>query len=404
MTLAEFSKFSKRMLVIVIVVFLGLSILFQITKLFQPKPEIPNEYKIANEKCGNLPSLRIKSIDNNADFSTIRLETTTGKFPDLPKIINVYSYDYKGISLAAKSQADNLAKSFGFDTTKAQKIGEFVYEYQNSVNGKTLRIDISTQNFDLTTNIRNVDFTIKLNTPETLKTYAYNILNSKDILPNEVDLVYSSYSYLTNVDGSLKITSVLQNAKANRIYLVKSKGALEVKKEYIDYSELGEYLINVLPDSPTKVVTDGQTSTTYYVWSIPLVSDQSNESNIYMDLIGPSYDSIGYKDVINIHFNYWPITTRPCGTHYTIGEEQAFENIKNGKGYLIELKLKQSPDTVIDKTVASYNYRVFDIKMGYFDIDDYIEGDKLQPIYIFSGEAETDLGLAEFKIYTEAVK
>lgn len=99
----------------------------------------------------------------------------------------------------------------------------------------------------------------------------------------------------------------------------------------------------------------------------------------------------------------WPVSENPCGTYKLIGEDQAIQRIKEGKGYLVHTHLKgTNPLSPLPANIEINKLRVFEISLAYLDTENLQEF--LQPVYVVRGEAETTHGTGEFIVYVPAIE
>lgn len=405
MTLTEAAYWSKKAVVLfvafIVIVFIG----WQIVNLVSPKPKIPEKYLIPNERCkeGPLPALQIYSINVPVNYMNLEIETATGRYPDLPKIVNVYKIEYRGGSLAAKDMAISIAKAWGFDEATIKRKSANEYLFENATNGKSIIIENSNQHIDLTTSIGSVPTASDVPDNTVLIEAAKRALSTENLFPKTIDTELTRVTYLVKGPTTFNTTASRITAHAGRVDFFKSKELIAVEEQYIDSKELGEFLRAELPNSPKKRVKIDDKDVEVYSYSVPLVPDSPYSSNIYISLGNNKINPPKYDSVYELHYVNWPVAEEACGTYKLMGEDQAVQKIKEGKGYLVHLHLKgTNPLDPLPAGVEISKLKVYEISVAYLDTATLQE--YLQPIYVVRGEAETTFGTGEFIIYVPAIE
>lgn len=405
MNLTEAAYWTRRWAVLAVVGVIAVFLFWQLIEFIIPDPKIPERYLIANNLCSTepLPTLVLEEIDVPADFTNIEIETTTGRYPDLPTIVNVYKVDYRAGSLTAKEIAQSMAEAFGFDPDSVKKKSASEYLFQDS-RGRTMIVESSNQNFDLTTDLTQVDTSnISIDADDKTTELATRLLNAEGLLSDNYDDSLTLVRYLVVSGSSYTETASRISAHFARVDFFESKELVAVEEKYIKAKELGEYLQKVLPESPKKRMKIDGEDVEARVFSVPLVPDQPYSSNIYVIIKGQEAYAPDFIDLMEIHYINWTVEDDPCGTYELIGEDVAMEKIKDGEGYLVDLRMKGSQTLdAYPAGISITGFRVFDITLAYLDtakVQDY-----LQPVYVVEGEADTNKGKADYIIYVPAIK
>jgi hypothetical protein len=154
MTLTQVAIITKRGVVIFIaLIFLSIAgaIGYRVWYDYYTSTLPPVEEK-PDLKFGVLPKIIFpKAIVSSSNYS-YSIDTETGTFPQMPKIIKVYFIPRANIvSLLAPDESQKLANEFGF-TSGREVISPTDYRYFDS-SGNTFLIDLTTGNFNYQKNI-----------------------------------------------------------------------------------------------------------------------------------------------------------------------------------------------------------------------------------------------------------
>ena len=162
MTLTEAAFWTKRFGVIFLV-FLGVSVIIIIILINPSSTTLPPEYLEGNFACTETAdeflanTLTIPSLDllpeSNLAFN---LDTVTGKYEDLPGVVNVYRYTDLGQQLNSQAEAKVLAKKMGFDSEQIKFVGTTAYLWRNNSTQRTLQVSAKDLNFNLNTEERRI--------------------------------------------------------------------------------------------------------------------------------------------------------------------------------------------------------------------------------------------------------
>lgn len=405
MTLTEAAYWSKKAAVLFVAFIVIIFVIWQIANLISPKPKIPEKYLVPNELCqeGPLPALQIYPLSVPVNFMNLEIETATGRYPDLPKIVNVYKIEYRGGSLAARDMAISIAKSWNFDETSIKRKSSNEYLFENTTNGKTIIVENSNQHIDLTTNMGFVPAKNEVPDNSVLIESAKRTLTNEALFPKTIDTDLTRVTYMVKGPTGFNTTASRITAHAGRIDFFKSKELIAVEEQYINSKELGDFLREKLPDSPKRRIKIDDKEVEVHSYSVPLVPDKPYSSNIYITLANSKVNPPKYESVFELHYINWPISEEACGTYKLMGETEAIQRIKEEKAYLVHLHLKgTNPLDPLPAGVEISKLKVYEISVAYLDtaaLQEY-----LQPVYVVRGEAETTFGTGEFIIYVPAIE
>lgn len=147
MTLTQTALITKRAIVITAVtlfLIIGAKIGYQVWYANQ-LASLPKIADKPEEKFGTLPQLTYPDAQVSSSNFSYSLDTPTGSFPDIPKLVNVYFIPQSGISLLAPERSIELAVKLGFGT-KPQILSDSSYQFSDNAGGDLL-IDLPTGNF-----------------------------------------------------------------------------------------------------------------------------------------------------------------------------------------------------------------------------------------------------------------
>lgn len=411
MTLTEAAFWTKRFGVIVIVfVFVVFIILFFLFRSYTG--QLPPEYLEGNFACTDtkqefldniltIPALELLE-DSELNFN---LETVTGKYDDLPRVVNVYRYTNLGQILNSQAEAKVLAKKMGFDPDRIVRRGTAEYIWVDNGTQKSLSINARDLNFTLKTSankIRNLRKDMDLPSEADAIASARSVLRSLGVLDDSYDEVQPSIHLIDiNPDGTYSEADSLINAELIRVDFHRKIPMIKIATNLENAQNMVQTLVdrNMSYEVGKKLTEDGAIET--YNFSTLITYQNPVKSNISV-YIGPKDEKAeSLEDVYQIEYRRWDIEPEPCGTYELVPPSNALQRIQNGEGSLVLLDYAQ--DEVKDyepQTVKRFN--VFDIFITYYEST--IEQLYLQPIYMITGEAELKNGeWVDFHIYYPAI-
>ncbi len=240
---------------------------------------------------GELPALKLpKGKVSSANFS-YSVDTTTGNFPDIPKLVNVYFIPPGTITLLSNQKARDLANKLGFDSDP-QVISETKQRFGNQ-SGGSIEVDITTLNFSLSTSTPSAEASQSAAadaTPEALINSFKNYLTEKKLLSENI-----------------------------------TKGPTKV-----NFDE-----INIWPEA---------------IDSIPFITANPNRSLIRGVAKQNSASDFAFS---NVSYTNWVVDTTKSSTYKIKAATQAFDELKAGDG-LILLETSKSQVSLSNLYLAYY--------------------------------------------------
>jgi len=218
--LTETASFSRKSfiwvlrLVGVIIILILLISLGRVLKntIFPPKP-LP-----ATVAFGKLPKPDLTEGIKPSAGITYKIETISGQLPTLPNTAKVFAIVANESSFGALERTRTIVSKLGF-TQEPQKISGNIYKFQNTKEGGTITIDISSNNF-----ILEGDY---FNNPEIISTRPRSLEDAVDLAKDffsNFDLVWEEFpkdriqtSTLRLDAGQLTETPSLSSANLVRV-------------------------------------------------------------------------------------------------------------------------------------------------------------------------------------------
>jgi len=331
MTLSQTASFTKK------VITLSLLVLFLSTTAFISY-KIWHNYYISHlppveekpdTKFGLLPPPDFpKSAVSSSNYS-YSLDTTTGSLPKVgvdagfDKIIKVYFLPKSFATLLSSEKAQNLATKFNI-TSDPQILSETKYRFQDQ--GKTLTMDLDTGNF-LYQKEATISGKETLEPDDKLVSDLQNILNTLGILTDDLK------------KGRSKIT------------LLKSQGKNLVPTNLRIESQAVQ--ISLWPQNINQK---------------PIFTSNFNKALTFVQLIKSASNLDNYLTIQLVTF---PIDTSTFATYPTKSAEEAYNNLKGGKGVVI----LEPPKPQVS---------ISSVYLGYYLADNYQP--YLEPIFVFEGQ------------------
>lgn len=307
------------------------------------------------------PDISSLKLDNNG--VTYTLDTTTGSLPSFPKMVKVFEIDDPVPDLLSGSKARELALSFGFKSSP-RELSRTEYLWEEPETGRRLEVNIASGNFKLETDGVKLREALKAGetySPLEATTRAKALLKSKGLLPDTLENGIQKTTLVEiNADGALQQALSLSSAQ-----LIKVDFFRNLK---IDDKNFPVYGQNKAAN--VTVYLAGQTAQTY---EVPLV-----------------------------YYTTWNPLLNKFGTYYLDDVPSAWDKVKSGQAFVVELHLKDADPFAKFKELTVKDIFVRDIYLAYFE-DTKIH-DFMVPIYVFEGEAKTkDNQTAIYTAFTWAV-
>ncbi len=319
------------------------------TILFPPKTPPP---EVA---FGKLPTLEIPNLPFKEGLKPVySVDTKTGRLPtDLPDRAKVYKIILPSVTHLTSQRAKDLAAKLNFPK-EPQKVSSSEYRWENPDEGRTLKMNITTGNFTLATDIKKLS----------------NL--GAGATPSKAAAVEQAKRFLQNL-GSL------------------SNDYLEGRKEATYLSIEGESLKKV------ENLSEAQLTRVDFFREIdeqPIVGAGPYEGLITVIL--------GKDTVPFVFYDFWPLDPLQSTTYPLKNVEEVWSEVEEGKAQVTFLaSAKADPFSSYEpqdpKTI--YIHKIF---LGYFDSEKL--QDYLQPIYILEGLGVTaDRQQLKFIAYLPAI-
>lgn len=329
MTLTQTAILTKQSIKITVIALIVITISFIGYKIWYSYylSTLPPVEEKPDTKFGKLPPPNFPKTSVSSSNFSYNLDTTTGSLPNIgdagfEKIIKVYFVIKPLASLLSSERSQNLAEKFDI-TNPPQILSETNYSFRNG--GKTLNVDLDSGNFTYI-NLINSPSNEQLDDDNKLVTEFKDTLANLGVLKSELK------------EGRSKVT-LLKNERANYI--------------------------------PTTIRTEA-TSAQISLWPKDLDKKSIYTSDFNMALVNAQVFNTGsiLDNYLSINFTNWPVEKEVFATYPTKSAEDAFNDLKGGKGAII-------------LEPAKGEVSITSIYLGYYLSDTY--SPYLHPIYIFEG-------------------
>lgn len=292
----------------------------------------PPEPPKATVAFGKLPLLPFPQKTVPADLA-YKLETTDGQLPAFPEFVPVYEMPQAQSSIAGLDAAKQKASAMGFNTDGRLIVENVpnVYLFRKNDKPANFTINIITGVFSISYDLAS-DPSVLSTTPLG-PTQAVN--NAQNFLTRiglvESDLTGAATTEFLRVEkGRFISASSLSEAQITKVNLF--------RKNYGDKDSIRA----VTPDMP--------------------------ESNVWAMFAGVS------NEVIAAEYHYFPLNVKKNGTYPIKTAEQAFQDLKDGRGYIANSGNRGSTNEVTIRKVY----------LGYYDAGQYQP--YYQPVVVFEGD------------------
>ncbi|HBB64423.1 MAG: hypothetical protein UR34_C0006G0010 [candidate division WS6 bacterium GW2011_GWC1_33_20] len=411
MTLTEAAFWTKRFGVIVLG-FLAVVVIVLFFLVPIGTPDLPPEYLTANYGCTDKKEdflenrLTLPTLDILQDSKpTFDLKTVSGKFDNLPQIVNVYRYTNLGQKLNSQSEAKILAKKMGFDQDKIVMKGTTDYLWVNNTSQRSLDIKARDLNFQMTTDqerIKNLRKTLDLPTESEAKSLAINGLRSLGILDSEYTQMPQTVHLIDiNPDGTYSEADSLVSAELIRVDFIRMIPMISIPTNIVGAEQMVSNLErkDMTYVMGTAIVNDERVDV--YDFRTLITYQNPIKSNISV-YVGPKDEGTEIlSNIYQIEYTTWSLETESCGTYELIAPADASRKIENGEGSLVFLNSNQDEvEEYVPTNVKKFT--INDVYITYYE--GLIEQYYLQPVYMVIGQAELETGeLVDFHMYYPAI-
>lgn len=325
MTLTEASALTKKVLIVsTITIFVSLSAwgIWHYYYNYIYLPSLPPVVEKPTLAFGPLPKVKFPESNVASSNFSYSLDTETGALPEkLPELFKVYSVAQLATDLLALDRAKNLAGALSFNKNP-QAISATQYKFTDIINGGELIVDLDTGNFKFRRNIAS-----------------------------------------GSADDFEKIEDFISEDKQSQGF----KGFLSSRNLLKDQLKGGRTLVSY--DNPVK---KDSRQVTINLWQedvekTPIVTPKFNEGLIKAVALNNRDTD---KKYILMDYIFWPIDLNNFGTYPIKTVEEAFEELKNGEGFV---SIEPRTGTV----------SLTQIYLAYYLSEEY--SNYLQPVYVFEG-------------------
>lgn len=295
-------------------------------KTHPPPPPPPNVL------FGKLPVLEFPKNGAVTSILSYKLDTVTGSFPKMPSQLKVYFIPSIAGNLVGLDSANEQARSMDFDS-QPEKIDDRNYRWIDSQQShRKLAMDIVSGNLNLVYDYRE-DASIfsekELPGKDQAILEARKLLDDFNLLRPDLEKGRATATFL-KMDNDNNITEVNSLIEANFIRI--------------------SFLRDKIDDLPV-----------YY---------SSPEKAPVTVILSGSRDR--YKRLVNLDYNYQVVDYENSATYPVISPDKAFENLKAGRGYVLNFNGNKKEAVVRE------------IALGYYDSER--PQIYLQPLYVFTGD------------------
>lgn len=324
MTLTQVAALTRKSviaLIILTVLGVGGSIGYQIWHQYYLSTLPPVEEK-PEMKFGNLPKPVFPNSEISSSNFSYSLDTTTGGLPQTPKLLKVYFLPKSGVSLLAPEKSKKLAEILGF-FSNPQTISPTEYKFSDE-NGESLLIDLTTGNFS---------FERQIATDSAVST----------VLPDQSQIVAMFKDYLVTKE---LLTEELKNGRSNVKFSGNSPSDSEMAEASLWPADIDE--MPIVTASFKKGLVRG---------TITKIEDERNRFS-------------------QINYVFWPVDKTTSSTYPLKNPEQAFADLRSGKGF-------------ISIEPAKPKVSISSVYLAYYQSEEY--SPYLQPVFVFEGPGFTAL-------------
>lgn len=315
-------KYSLAFLVFLVVARVAWTTGYGIYRKFNPKPPPPPTVTF-----GKLPPLTFSTAQQPPEVFSFNLQLPEGELPQTKTVLPVYIVQARRAYLGALEQARLKAQRLGFAKGEEQ-VSPTIYRFFQEETDSFLEMNIVSGIFSISSNLYQEPELLALRPPpqETAVNMVRSYLSRANLLPEDFAKGKNSAIWARNEDTTLVSSISLSEAQFVRIDLFRQ-----------DY--------------------DG----------LPVVSPYPNRSNVWFVLSG----AINQRQVVGGEYHYFAIDQKNSATYPIKTSQQAWEELKTGKGVFISLPRGQ-------------NIVVRRVYLAYYDPPEFQEF--FQPVFVFEGD------------------
>lgn len=351
----------------------------------------PEEIPAPTVEYGKLPTLKLQSLPLKAGSTPkYRLETTTASLPVFPDRIPVYKLAETAGSISLERNSIAFAQSLGFNSQYIRE-SSIDWVWKDDSNDRTLKMNIVTNDFILSTNLNKV-------APTTPRGSAPNLTEAEE----------RGRSFISNI--------MQEDPQANT-----SKEEIEVKNSFLSNAKLTSRYLRLKGDSVEVVETQNEAQLVEVNFFIAIAVDKGDfpgfDKRFLPDnfsVISPNPDegiiqiyitnsSNSSYSLPQIKFSAQRLDTKTKATYPLKRIDTAWQELNEGKSSVSFIRIRGDNPLGPHVQLSVDRIDIRNIYLAYLDTGlPYRQF--LQPVYVFEGEAITTEGLrARYVSFLEAV-
>lgn len=274
---------------------------------------------------GKLPTIPFP-VSKSIDGINFNLETASGIFPETPTQATVYVMPKPAPSLTSLEKATGYASKLGYDP-QPEQVSQTLYRFKHKNTPSTLEFDIATNTFSISYDLAQDTSPLDRipSAAEVAVSEVKSYLKSADLLPEDLNGA-TSHEFLKITENSLGPALGQSDADLVKVNLYRN--------------ELSE---------------------------LPTVTPRFNEANVWFLVSGARERE---RQVIAAEYHYFPVDESQSSTYPIKTPEEAWNDLKSGKGYVI--------------SQPSGNVTVRKIYLAHYDPG--VPADFYQPVFVFEGD------------------
>lgn len=325
-----------------------------------------------SQQATNLPNVTFGQIDEpvlplanvSTATATVQLDLVSGDYPQASASAKVYRAADSSLSLSAQDRARSRATNLGF-TVNATQPTPSTFKWEEGI--RSLVLNLNNQTFDLSTDTNRISFGNRQNFSRfsPIGQQASQFIQSQFQF---TDLQYDSpeVQFVNPVAGQYipqSDTAVAPTNYARATFLRQKLNDLPI------YSSAGKF-------GPISIVIIPET-----------IKENDRSTALELD------------QVVDLENNYVPIQLDKSATYPIITPQTAFTMLDENLGdYLV------SVDPINSNTAPSsfMSGRVLFVTLSYLEPDGQ-NADYVQPVWMFEGRANTDVGDSRWVAYVPAI-
>jgi hypothetical protein len=284
-----------------------------------------------NHAFGKLPAIKYPVTATLSAQLSFQLETIEGTMPKASSSANVYFMPKAAPNLLGLNKTQEFAQQLQFDPTPIQESKNIYRFNDNEEPLRRMRYDIVSKNFIIRYSYeRDAALFIEKNlaSQDALQTEAVNMLISNNLYQDDLEGGPISINYLRLVGEQLISTTSLSQSDAVRVNFYR------------------------------KQIAD-----------TPVVTPLPDEAPVSIIFSGAKKEK---KRILQFAYTYWPIDYQIVGTYPLKTNTQAWEELQQGKGYI--LRLPKNSNSIVVRSVYLAYYDSFEPQTY------------LQPVFVFEGD------------------